>query len=29
MPPGFAPIATKVKAEQLIRETDSGPPDDD
>jgi len=28
-PPAFAPIATKVKPEQLIREEDSGPPDDD
>jgi phospholipase C len=28
-PPAFAPIPTKVKADQLIREVDSGPPDDD
>jgi phospholipase C len=28
-PPVFAPIPTKVKPEQLIREVDSGPPDDD
>ncbi len=28
-PPAFAPIVTKVKPDQLIREVDSGPPDDD
>lgn len=28
-PPAFAPIPAKVKPEQLIREVDSGPPDDD
>jgi len=28
-PPAFAPIATKVKADELVREVDSGPPDDD
>jgi len=28
-PPDFAPVPTKVKPEQLIREVDSGPPDDD
>ncbi len=28
-PPAFTPIPTKVTADQLIRERDSGPPDDD
>ena len=28
-PPAFTPIPTKVTADQLIREQDSGPPDDD
>ncbi len=28
-PPAFTPIPTKVTAEQIIREEDSGPPDDD
>ncbi len=28
-PPAFAPIATRVGADRLVREKDSGPPDDD
>jgi phospholipase C len=28
-PPTFAPISTKITADQILREVDSGPPDDD